>query len=87
MKGLGRFRHPERGWNPACIAGNTGIGMSQRMQAFVLDEAKDPFNVVRPGQRPRSTLSPSLALKDGKPYLSWSIQGETSRTSVACSIF
>jgi gamma-glutamyltranspeptidase/glutathione hydrolase len=66
---------PSGGWNPACIAGNTGIGMSQRMQAFVLRAAKNPFNVVRPGQRPRSTLSPSLALKDGKPFLSWSIQG------------
>ena len=66
---------PSGGWNPACIAGNTGIGMSQRMQAFVLDPAKNPFNVVRPGQRPRATLSPSLALKDGRPFLSWSIQG------------
>ncbi len=66
---------PSGGWNPACIAGNTGIGMSQRMQAFVLDEAKNPFDVVHPGQRPRSTLTPSLALKDGKPFLSWSIQG------------
>ena len=66
---------PSGGWNPACVAGNTGIGMSQRMQAFVLDASRDPFNVVRPGQRPRSTLSPSLALKDGKPFLSWSIQG------------
>ncbi len=66
---------PSGGWNPACIAGNTGIGMSQRMQAFVLEAAQNPFNVVRPGQRPRSTLSPSLALKDGRPFLSWSIQG------------
>jgi gamma-glutamyltranspeptidase/glutathione hydrolase len=66
---------PSGGWNPACIAGNTGIGMSQRMQAFVLDPSKNPFNVVRPGQRPRATLSPSLALKDGRPFLSWSIQG------------
>lgn len=66
---------PSGGWNPACIAGATGIGMSQRMQAFVLDEAKNPFNLPHPGQRPRSTLSPSMALKDGKPFLSWSIQG------------
>jgi gamma-glutamyltranspeptidase/glutathione hydrolase len=66
---------PSGGWNPACIAGTTGIGMSQRMQAFVLEEAKNPFDVVRPGQRPRSTLTPSLALKDGRPFLSWSIQG------------
>jgi gamma-glutamyltranspeptidase/glutathione hydrolase len=66
---------PSGGWIPTCIAGNTGIGMSQRMQSFVLDEEKNPFNVVAPGKRPRATLTPSLALKDGKPYLSFSIQG------------
>jgi len=66
---------PSGGWIPACIAGKTGVGMSQRMQSFVLDEAKNPFNVVVPGKRPRATLTPSLALKDGKPFLSFSIQG------------
>ncbi len=66
---------PSGGWIPACIAGNTGVGMSQRMQSFVLDEAKNPFNVVAPGKRPRATLTPSLALKHGKPFLSFAVQG------------
>ncbi|HUU36817.1 MAG TPA: gamma-glutamyltransferase [Candidatus Desulfaltia sp.] len=66
---------PSGGWIPACIAGTTGIGMSQRMQSFVLDEAENPFNVVSPGKRPRATLTPGLALKDGKPYLSFAVQG------------
>ena len=66
---------PSGGWIPATIAGSTGIGMSQRMQAFVVDEAMSPFNVVTPGKRPRSTLTPTLALKDGKPYLSFAVQG------------
>jgi gamma-glutamyltranspeptidase/glutathione hydrolase len=66
---------PSGGWIPACIAGNTGIGMSQRMQSFVLDEAENPFNVVAPGKRPRATLTPSLALKDGRPFLSFAVQG------------
>lgn len=66
---------PSGGWLPACIAGNTGIGMSQRMQSFVLDSALNPFNVVAPGKRPRVTLSPMLAIKDGKPYLSAAVQG------------
>jgi gamma-glutamyltranspeptidase/glutathione hydrolase len=66
---------PSGGWLPACIAGNTGIGMSQRMQSFVIDSAINPFNVVAPGKRPRVTLSPSLALKDGKPYLASAVQG------------
>ena len=66
---------PSGGWLPATIAGNTGIGMSQRMQSFVLDEALNPFNVVAPGKRPRVTLTPSLALKDGKPFLAFAVQG------------
>jgi len=49
--------------------------MSQRMQSFVLDPAHNPYNVVEPGKRPRSTLTPGLALKDGKPYLSFAVQG------------
>ncbi len=66
---------PSGGWIPAAIAGKTGIGMSQRMQSFVLDAAKNPFNVLEPGKRPRATLTPSLALKEGKPFLSFAVQG------------
>ena len=66
---------PSGGWIPACIAGNTGIGMSQRGQSFVLDPSLNPFNVIEPGKRPRVTLTPTLALKDGKPFLSFAVQG------------
>ncbi|WP_207493275.1 gamma-glutamyltransferase family protein [Aridibaculum aurantiacum] len=66
---------PSGGWIPACIAGNTGIGMSQRMQSFVLDSTLNPFNVVAPGKRPRVTLTPSIALKEGKPFLAFGVQG------------
>src|SRR6478736_2330286 len=66
---------PSGGWVPACIAGRTGVGMSQRMQSFVLDPSIDPFNVVEPGKRPRVTLTPSLAMKDGKPFLAFAVQG------------
>src|SRR5438477_3272291 len=66
---------PSGGWVPACIAGHTGVGMSQRMQSFVLDATINPFNVVEPGKRPRVTLTPSLAMKDGKPFLAFAVQG------------
>ncbi|RYZ17049.1 MAG: gamma-glutamyltransferase family protein, partial [Sphingobacteriales bacterium] len=66
---------PSGGWIPACIAGNTGMGMSQRMQSFICDSTLNPFNVVAPGKRPRVTLTPTLALKDGRPYLSFAVQG------------
>ena len=70
---------PSGGWLPAVIAGKTGIGMSQRMQSFVTDPALGPFNVLEPGKHPRVTLTPTLALKDGKPYLCFSVQGGDSQ--------
>ncbi len=66
---------PSGGWVPAFIAGSTGIGLSQRMQSFVLTQKMNPFNVVHPGQRPRATLTPSIALRDGKPLMAFSVQG------------
>ncbi|MDR0779565.1 MAG: gamma-glutamyltransferase [Pseudomonadales bacterium] len=66
---------PSGGWIPAFIAGNTGVGLSQRMQSFDMDPSRNPFNVMEPGKRPRATLSPGLALKDGKPLLSFAVQG------------
>lgn len=66
---------PSGGWIPGCIAGNTGIGLSQRAQSFVTDPGENPFNVIEPGKRPRATLTPGMALKDGKPYLSFAVQG------------
>jgi len=66
---------PSGGWLPACIAGHTGVGMSQRMQSFVLDSTLNPFNVVESHKKPRVTLTPTLALKDGKPFLAFGVQG------------
>jgi gamma-glutamyltranspeptidase/glutathione hydrolase len=45
------------------------------MESFVTDPAEGPFNVVAPGQRPRVTLTPTLALKDGQPILCFGVQG------------
>jgi gamma-glutamyltranspeptidase/glutathione hydrolase len=70
---------PSGGWVPAVIAGHTGVGLSQRAQSFVTDPAENPFNVIEPGKRPRVTLTPTLALKDGKPFLCFSVQGGDSQ--------
>jgi gamma-glutamyltranspeptidase/glutathione hydrolase len=66
---------PSGGWIPCVMAGRTGVGMSQRAQSFVLDDRQNPFNVIVPGKRPRATLTPGLALKEGRPYLSFAVQG------------
>lgn len=78
---------PSGGWVPACIAGNTGVGLSQRMQSFVLDPAENPFNVLEPGKRPRVTLTPSMALKDGKPFLSFAKQAGDEQDQLLIQFF
>jgi gamma-glutamyltranspeptidase/glutathione hydrolase len=70
---------PSGGWVPAVIAGHTGIGLSQRAQSFVTDAADGPFNVIAPGKHPRVTLTPTLATKDGAPYLAFAVQGGDSQ--------
>jgi len=70
---------PSGGWVPAVIAGHTGIGLSQRMQSFVVNADENPFNVVEPGKRPRVTLTPTLALKNDLPWLVFSVQGGDSQ--------
>ncbi|MEO6487156.1 MAG: gamma-glutamyltransferase, partial [Thermoanaerobaculia bacterium] len=66
---------PSGGWIPAVIAGKTGIGLSQRAQSFTIDRRENPYNVIEPGKRPHVTLTPTLALKDGLPYLAFAVQG------------
>jgi gamma-glutamyltranspeptidase/glutathione hydrolase len=70
---------PSGGWVPAVIAGRTGIGLSQRAQSFVTDPGENPFNVIEPGKHPRVTLTPTLVLKDGKPFLAFAVQGGDSQ--------
>jgi gamma-glutamyltranspeptidase/glutathione hydrolase len=78
---------PSGGWVPSCIAGKTGVGMSQRMQSFVLDAKENPLNVVEPGKRPRVTLTPSMALKDGKPFLSFAKQAGDEQDQLLLQFF
>jgi gamma-glutamyltranspeptidase / glutathione hydrolase len=66
---------PSGGWIPAVIAGHTGVGLSQRAQSFVTKAEDGPYNVIEPGKRPRVTVTPTLAMKDDKPYLSFAVQG------------
>lgn len=64
---------PSGAWLPAVVGGDTGVLLGQRMQSFLL-EAGHP-NALEPGKRPRVTLSPTLVMKDGKPFLVLSTPG------------
>ena len=64
---------PSGAWLPAVVAGDTGVLMGQRLQSSLTD-ANSP-NVVAPGKRPRITLTPTLVLKDGEPFMVLSTPG------------
>jgi gamma-glutamyltranspeptidase/glutathione hydrolase len=70
---------PSSGWllGGAFVAGRTGVPMSNRMQAFHLDPASP--NVLAGGKRPRTTLTPTVVLKDGKPFLAIGTPGGDSQ--------
>ena len=65
---------PSGGWlQSSPTIPSLGFCLGTRAQMFVLD-AEHPAGLA-PGKRPRSTLSPTLALRDGKPYLAWGTPG------------
>ena len=65
---------PSGGWlQSSPVIPELGFSLGTRAQMFVLD-AEHPAALV-PGKRPRSTLSPAMALRDGKPYLAWGSPG------------
>ena len=70
---------PSSGWllGGAFIAGDTGVPLSNRMQVFDLDPLSP--NVLVGGKRPRTTLTPTIVLKDGKPFLAISTPGGDSQ--------
>jgi len=70
---------PSSGWllGGAFVAGDTGVPLSNRMQIFDLDPASP--NLLAGGKRPRTTLTPTLVLKEGKPFLALSTPGGDSQ--------
>lgn len=65
---------PSGGWIPSSpVIESLGFPLGSRMQTFYLDE-RHP-NALTPGKRPRTTLSPSLAMRAGQPYLAFGTPG------------
>jgi gamma-glutamyltranspeptidase/glutathione hydrolase len=66
---------PSGAWiKSAEVIGPLGFPLSSRMMTFYLAPAHHP-NVVAPGKRPRTTLTPSLAFKGGKPWMTFGTMG------------
>jgi len=65
---------PSGGWlQSSPVIPELGFCLGTRAQQFWLDEEHPA--ALAPGKRPRSTLTPSLALRDGEPYLAWGSPG------------
>jgi gamma-glutamyltranspeptidase/glutathione hydrolase len=65
---------PSAGWLQSSPAiPELGFCLGSRCQMFWLDEAHP--NGLAPGKRPRTTLSPSMVLREGRPWMSFGTPG------------
>jgi gamma-glutamyltranspeptidase / glutathione hydrolase len=65
---------PSGGWlQSSPVIPELGFCLGTRAQMFWLEEGHPA--ALAPGKRPRTTLSPTLALRDGEPYLAWGTPG------------
>jgi gamma-glutamyltranspeptidase/glutathione hydrolase len=65
---------PSGGWlQSSPVIPEIGFCLGTRAQQFWLED-NHPASLA-PGKRPRTTLSPTMALRDGEPYLAWGSPG------------
>jgi gamma-glutamyltranspeptidase/glutathione hydrolase len=65
---------PSGGWlQSSPTIPELGFCLGTRAQQFWLEEGHP--NALAPGKRPRTTLTPTMALRDGEPYLAWGTPG------------
>jgi gamma-glutamyltranspeptidase/glutathione hydrolase len=77
---------PSGGWlQSSPVIPALGWPLGTRAQMFWLEEGLP--SSLRPGARPRTTLSPGLALRDGKPYLAWGTPGGDQQEQWALHAF
>jgi gamma-glutamyltranspeptidase/glutathione hydrolase len=77
---------PSGGWlQSSPVIPELGFPLGTRGQMFWLEEGL-PASLA-PGKRPRSTLSVGVALRDGKPYMSWGTPGGDQQDQWSCQLF
>ncbi len=62
-----------------------GFVLNNRLPCFYLDDGN--VNLLAPGKRTRHTISPALALKDGKPVLAWNTPGGDNQPQAMLQAF
>ena len=77
---------PSGGWlQSSPVIPELGFGLGTRGQMFWLEE-NHPAS-LKPGKRPRTTLSPTLALRDGEAYLAWGSPGGDQQDQWTTQLF
>ncbi|MBP2683279.1 MAG: gamma-glutamyltransferase family protein [Deltaproteobacteria bacterium] len=77
---------PSGGWfRSSPVIEGLGFPLGTRLQMFSLDPGHP--NCLRPGKRPRTTLTPSLALKDGRPYMAFGTPGADQQDQWSLQFF
>ncbi len=77
---------PSGGWlQSSPVIPELGFCLGTRAQMFWLEEGH-PASLA-PGKRPRTTLSPTLALRDGEPYLAWGSPGGDQQDQWTTQLF
>jgi gamma-glutamyltranspeptidase/glutathione hydrolase len=67
------------------VAEGAGFFLNNRMAYFSLEP--DDVNVLKPGKRPRHTINPAMALKDGKPYIVFGTPGADTQPQAQLQFF
>lgn len=67
------------------IVEGLGFVLNNRLQYFSLEEGN--VNVLEPGKRPRHTINPAMALRDGKPFLAWNTPGGDNQPQAMLQAF
>jgi gamma-glutamyltranspeptidase / glutathione hydrolase len=77
---------PSGGWlQSSPVIPELGFCLGTRAQMFWLDEGHPA--ALAPGKRPRTTLSPTMALRDGEAYLAWGSPGGDQQDQWAAQLF
>jgi len=77
---------PSGGWlHSSPVIPELGFCLGTRAQMFWLQE--DHPAALAPGKRPRTTLSPTMALRDGEPYLAWGSPGGDQQDQWTTQLF
>jgi gamma-glutamyltranspeptidase / glutathione hydrolase len=77
---------PSGGWlQSSPVIPGLGFCLGSRAQMFALTPGF--ASTLAPGRRPRTTLSPSLALRDGEPYLAFGTPGGDQQDQWTLAVF